>query len=237
METSLHRQLKMHYAASEDDTEVVVGNYRIDAIAPCGELIEIQYASLGALRDKTCKLLQDSDRSLRIVKPILERKRLVTLTKRGGKVKRARMSPKRGEMLDIFEDLVHFSTVFPRKNLTLEVVLIESEESRVDRARPTRRGKKFRVIDQSLCQVGKAVQLRAATDLLLLLPTERMPEYFDTAELASALEKPRWFAQKIAYCLRKTGAAVLDGKRGNAQLYRLPELPRKTLETLLPGAA
>jgi hypothetical protein len=221
METSLHRQLKLHYAASEGDTEIVVGSFRIDAVAPCGELIEIQYASLGALRDKTRKLLEDPTRSLRIVKPILARKRLVTLTQRGGKVKRTRMSPKRGDLLDVFEDLVHFSNVFPCANLTLEVVLIESEETRVDRSRPTRRGKRFRVIDQRLCEVGLSVQLRTAADLLTLIPTQMLPATFDTAELAAALERPRWLAQKVAYCLRMTGATVLDGKRGNSQLYRV----------------
>ncbi|MEZ6138593.1 MAG: hypothetical protein R3C53_27230 [Pirellulaceae bacterium] len=66
------------------------------------------------MRDKTQQLLSRSSHHLRIVKPILVRKRLVTLNKPDGDVIRTRMSPKRGELLDIFEDLVHFSTVFPQ---------------------------------------------------------------------------------------------------------------------------
>ena len=42
METSLHRQLKLHYAVCAEQTEVVVEGYRIDAISPSGELIEIR---------------------------------------------------------------------------------------------------------------------------------------------------------------------------------------------------
>jgi hypothetical protein len=221
VETSLHRQLKLHYAASPEQTEVVVDGFRIDAISDSGELIEIQNASLGALRDKTRTLLDSSKHRLRIVKPILIRKRLVTLAKPGGKVLRARMSPKRGQLLDIFEDLVHFSTVFPRKRLTLEVVLIEAEETRVDRVRRRRRGKAYRTLDQSLLSVGDSIQLRTNHDLLGQLPIQHLPMPFDTAELAAAMGRPRWMAQKVAYCLRCTGAAKLEGKRGNAQLYRV----------------
>lgn len=135
METSLHRQLKEHFAATAEQTEVQLDGFRIDAIAPSGELIEIQHAGLGALRDKTRRLLTRSRHSLRIVKPIVARKlRVVTLAKRDGEVIRSRMSPKRGELIDLFQDLVHFADVFPMKRLTLEFVLIEAEEVRIDRA-------------------------------------------------------------------------------------------------------
>lgn len=220
METSLHRQLKMHYAASDEQTEVTVDGFRIDAISKSGELVEIQHASLGALRDKTRQLLSNTKHQLRIIKPIIGRKRLVTLTRRDGSVKRTRMSPKRGELLDVFEDLVHFSSVFPRQRLTLEVVLIEAEEVRIDRKRPTRRGRRYTSLDQRLVDVLGSLQLRTRTDLLRQLPLETLPNPFCTAELAAALGKPRWFAQKVAYCLRETGAVKLHGKRGNSLIYK-----------------
>ena len=51
METTLHQQLKRRYAQDDDSTEVVLGKYRIDAIRD-DELIEVQCASLSAIRDK-----------------------------------------------------------------------------------------------------------------------------------------------------------------------------------------
>lgn len=222
METSLHKQLKQYYAPSAEQTEVSVDGFRIDAIAESGELIEIQHASLGALRDKTNKLLKNTKHRLRIVKPILARKRIITLTRKDGSVQRSRMSPKRCDLLDMFEDLVHFATVFPKARLTLEIALIEAEEIRVDRSRPTRRGKKYRSIDQRLVAVENSIELRTRADLIDQLPIQFLPSPFDTAELGAAMNRPRWFAQKVAYCLRKTGAAKLAGKRGNSQLYRVP---------------
>ncbi len=220
METSLHRQLKMNYATSVSNTEVTVHGYRIDAIGRRGELIEIQHASLGALRDKTRCLLAEQPKRVRIVKPIIARKTLVTLDAPGGEVLRRRLSPKRGDVLDIFLELVHFGTIFPHPKLILEVVMIEAEETRIDRARPSRRrGKRYKTLEQSLVGIESRIEFAKLNDLLALLPLSELPQPFDTAELAAAMSKPRWFAQKVAYCLRQAGAAKLVGKRGNSQLF------------------
>lgn len=227
METSLHRQLKQHFAAAAEQTEVSVGSFRIDAISTSGELIEIQHAGLGALRHKTRQLLGSSQCALRIVKPIIARKRVVTLDRRGGAVLRSRMSPKRMELIDLFQDLVHFADVFPMRRLTLEFVLIEAEELRTDRQNKRRRGKQYQTLDQRLVHVGESIELRTAHDLLGLLPIETLPSPFDTAHLANSLGKPRWFAQKVSYCLRQTGCVKLVGKRGNSQLYRFPPRYRR----------
>ncbi|GAB5405909.1 MAG: hypothetical protein Aurels2KO_41400 [Aureliella sp.] len=228
METSLHKQLKHRYASEESQTEVVFEGYRIDAIADNGELIEIQHASLGALRDKTRKLLKNTKKTLRIVKPILARKRVSTLDGPDGEVIRSRMSPKRGEIIDVFEDLVHFSSVFPLRRLILEVLLVETEEIRIDRERPSRRGKKYKTLDQRLTSVDQATELRLKSDLVRLLPYKSLPRVFDTSQLAEAIGRPRWLAQKVAYCLRETGAAKIAGKEGNSLKYSLMPIRAKT---------
>ncbi|MEM9367710.1 MAG: hypothetical protein AAGD07_17095 [Planctomycetota bacterium] len=55
-ETTLHRDLKRHYAPSDAFTEVALGAYRIDVVRG-EELIEIQCASLSAIRQKIRVLL------------------------------------------------------------------------------------------------------------------------------------------------------------------------------------
>ncbi len=224
METSLHRQLKLLYASTADKTEIGVLGFRIDAIGRRGELIEIQHASLGALREKTKRLLNEQTKRVRIVKPIIARKTIVTLDAPGGEVIRRRQSPKRGVMLDIFIDLVHFGTVFPHPKLTLEVVLIEAEETRIDRAQTSRRGKRYQTLEQKLIGVQSRTEFSKLADLLRHIPVQQLAQPFDTAELAAALCRPRWFAQKVAYCLRQSGAARLAGKRGKSQLYETTKL-------------
>lgn len=228
VETTLHQQLKSLYAGDESSTEVRLGGFRIDAIAEDGELIEIQHASLGALRNKTRKLLSArGQRRLRIVKPIVRSKRITTLCSQKGKVLRSRMSPKTGDWLDLFADLVYFVGVFPRRGLTLEVVLIDAEEFRIDRIPKRRRGKKYQSLDIQLLALGDRINLTSVADLMRRMPLQQLDGSFDTKQLALALKKPRWLAQKAAFCLRTIGGIIPVGKCGNSQLYCVPTAASK----------
>ena len=217
METSLHQQLKLHYARDESQIEVVMGNYRIDAIAG-GRLIEIQHGSLGAIRDKIAKLLEDH--RVTVVKPIVALKHLVKLDERGGNVLDRRRSPKRGQLLDVFDELVYFTRVFPHRRLTLEVALVEVEELRYPGhgRRRRRRANDFVVEDQRLLEIVETHRFRTLTDLRKMLPSG-LPKSFHTGHLADRLEVRRHIAQRMAYCLRETGAIHPVGKQGNAVMY------------------
>src|SRR5262245_49395219 len=122
METSLHRQLKERYAVDGATIEERVGRYRIDVVRG-KQLIEVQLASLTAIRDKIAVLVKKHD--VLLVKPVIITKHLVKLRREGGEVVSRRRSPKRRSLLDVFEELVHFTRVFPHRRLTLEVLLIE----------------------------------------------------------------------------------------------------------------
>lgn len=212
METSLHRQLKRLYAGPRATLEVPIDGYRIDAVAD-GQLIEIQHGPLIAIRRKVRDLVERH--RVLLVKPIVARKMLVKRARRGKNVTR-RLSPKRGTILDLFDELVYFTKVFPHPNLTLETPLVEIEEWR---APPRRRSRKpYRVEDQKLLRLLNSHRFCTAADLLPLLPDD-LPMPFHTGHLAQALSIERWVAQRIAYCLRCTGAIVAVGKQRNAHLY------------------
>ena len=66
MEHSIHRQLKSLYVTDTDQHEVTIDGFRIDAVDE-ERLIEIQYGSLGAIRDKIRRLLRSHD--VLVVKP------------------------------------------------------------------------------------------------------------------------------------------------------------------------
>ena len=216
METSLHRELKQRYAGN-GATEVRVDGFRIDAVA-AGSLIEIQHASLASLRTKLERLL--GGHQVLVVKPIVVRKRIVKRARRGGTVRSWRFSPKRGRAIDLFEELVYFTRIFPHRNLTLETPLVEIEEWRVPGhgRRRRRRADDFQIEDQKLIAVREVRRYRNAGDLLSLLPGG-LERPFHTGHLAEQLDVPRWAAQRIAYCLRQTGAVCQVGKAGNALLY------------------
>ena len=217
METTLHRQLKALYAGVEGRMEERVDGYRIDAI--CGEqLVEIQHGGLAAIRAKIAVLLKNHD--VLVVKPLVVRKQLVKLAKRGGRELSRRLSPKQETLLDLFHELVYFTRVFPHPRLTLQTPLVEVEERRYPghgRRRRWRRNDHV-VEDQRLLTVLDIHEFQTAADLLSLLPAD-LPQPFHSGHLATALGIRRWIAQRIVYCLRHMGAATPCGKAGNVVLY------------------
>jgi hypothetical protein len=217
METSLHRQLKDHYWTEGAVLEQRIGRYRIDVARP-GELVEIQVASLTAIRDKIAALVKEH--RVLLVKPIIAKKTLVKLGREGGRVLERRTSPKRGQILDVFDELVHFTRVFPHRRLTLEVPLVEIEEWRYPGhgRRRWRRAGDHQVEDQRLIAVLEVHRFKTAGDLRKFLPAA-LPRTFHTGQLAEQMGVQRWIAQRMAYCLREMGAVKTVGKKGGAWLY------------------
>jgi hypothetical protein len=225
METSLHRQLKAIYARDDARTEVAVGKYRIDVVTD-GLLVEVQHAPLVAIRDKVRELL--AEHRLLLVKPIVARKLLVKRARKNGGVVARRSSPKRGTLIDLFDELVYFTQVFPHDNLTLDVPLVDIEEWRYPGhgRRRRRRASDHVVEDQRLVALRQLHRFRTAADLARLLPSD-LPAPFHTGHLAAALHVERWVAQRIAYCLRRMGAAQQVGKHRNARLYKMVPASQK----------
>lgn len=218
MESSLHKQLKELYSDNSAEVEQKLGRYRIDVVRD-SELIEIQHGSLAAIRDKVADLT--TKHRVLVVKPIIVRKRLVKLKSLGGRIVERRLSPKCGSILDLFDELVYFTRVFPHPNLTLETPLVDIEEWRYPGhgRRRYRRQNDHIIEDQKLTKLHEIHRFQTRRDLLRLIPAD-LPDPFHTGHLAEAMQVPRSKAQQIVYCLRKTAALDDCGKQVNARLYR-----------------
>ena len=219
METSLHRELKQRYALPGAQLEVKLGNYRIDVVNG-RQLVEVQHGSLAAIRRKLQALLPEHP--ILLVKPVIARKMLIKQKRAGGKVVSRRMSPKQQSMIDAFDELIYLTRVFPHPNLAIELVLVELEEWRYPGHGRRRRWRTsdYIVADQKLVAITNVHRLQSIWDLQNLLP-ETLPKNFHSADLAELLNVRRPVAQRIAYCLRQTGAAQQVGKLGNTRLYEL----------------
>ena len=137
-------------------------------------------------------------------------------SRREGPVLSTRFSPNRGALLDIFDDLIGMVRIFPHCNLEIEVLGVVIEEIRIPRrCRPG-----YRVVDRCLSEVHESTSLVEARDLWALLPvTCHQQEQFTTHDLSLKIDRPLSFAQRVAYCLRLTGAARVVGKSGNRLIY------------------
>ena len=219
METSLHRQLKEEFRLPDSEIEVKLGRYRIDVVNE-GRLVEIQQSGLSAIRDKIKHLLKQKY-EVEVIKPLVTKKRLVKLDRKAGKIVDSRWSPKKGTVLNLFDELVHFTRVFPHRNLKLVVPLVQIEEIRYPGHGKRRRWRRndFQIADRCLLEVESIHEFCTARDLQRLLP-KSLPKKFGTKDLAEKMAISRSFAQQIAYVLRHTRSTKVVGKEGNAIIYK-----------------
>ncbi|MEA3377303.1 MAG: hypothetical protein U9R72_14020 [Chloroflexota bacterium] len=215
-EQPLHAALKRRYAPPGSRLEAEVDGFVVD-VAREDLLVEIQTGNFSAIKEKITRLTDHHP--LLLVYPIPREKWLLKLPQdRSGQTKR-RKSPKRGRAEEVFKELVSFPALICRDTFSLEVVFTQEEEVR--RHDPRRwRNRGWVTVERRLLDVVDRRTFRQPTDLASLLPQD-LPDPFTTADLAAAMDGPRWLAQKMAYCLRNVDAITPVGRQGRSNLYAL----------------
>ncbi|UCE87396.1 MAG: hypothetical protein JSU66_06680, partial [Deltaproteobacteria bacterium] len=180
-EKSLHAQLKLWYARPGDRFEVPVDGYVVDIVR--GDLlIEIQTGSFSSIRRKLRAL--SAAHPLRLVYPIPREKWIVKLPpgrRKGTRVGTVRRrSPKRGDAVHLFEELVAFPDLVAEPRFSIEVLLTVEEELRQLGPRARRRRRGWSTLERRLVDVVGRHVFDGPADLARLLPAA-LPEPFGTA--------------------------------------------------------
>lgn len=213
---SLHSQIKEWYAQPGDKFEVEIDGFIVDIVRN-DLLIEVQTKNFSAIRKKLRHLVRNHP--LRLVYPLPQEKYIVHVDeKNGSKILSRRRSPKKGNLLDLFDELIRIPDLFNNKNFSLEVLMIKEKEVRCKNGKGSWRRRGVSIKDRKLLEVVASTQLEGKQDFLNFLPST-LPQPFSNKNLAQAHKIPAWKARFIAYCLKKMGAVVQVGKRGNEQLF------------------
>ena len=215
-EKALHAALKDWYVQPGDRVEVPLDGYVIDIVRD-DLLIELQTRNFSAIKTKLRDLTKRHP--VRLLYPLAAEKWIVKWPTEERPKSSRRKSPKRGKLLDVFHELVSLPELLLHPNFSLHVLLIQEEEVRRHDPRRGWRRKGWVTHERRLLEVQEEVVFDQPDDFAFLLP-EELPSSFTTAELAQALQSPRHFAQKMAYCLVRMQSITQIGKRGNAKVYR-----------------
>lgn len=219
-ESTLHAALKAYCAQPGDEFEVPVNGYVID-LRRGDRLIEIQTGNFGAFKRKLPALLDEY--RVRVVHPIAVEKWITRVSAAGEKVGR-RKSPRRGNLADLFLELVSIPELAAHPNFSLEVVLIREEEIRTP-ARPPKRKrrwkKEWRTHDRRLLEVLDWEVFETPLDYAQRFIPRDLPQPFTNRTLAKALGQPVFIAQKITYCFRKLGLIEPVGKKGRSMQFEV----------------
>jgi hypothetical protein len=214
-EKPLHAGLKEWYQAASDQAEVPLQGYVVDILRG-NEIIEIQTGNFSAIKRKLQKLSKTNP--VRLVFPIPFEKWILKLpVNRADGVSR-RKSPKRGDIFNLFDELVRIPEMMGQDNFMLEVVFTREEElRRFDRRRAWRR-KGWVIEERRLLEIVDRRIFSTPADVSALLPLT-LPDSFTTADLAREIARPKRVAQKMTYCLKKMGQIQEVGKKGRHILY------------------
>ncbi len=224
-ETSLHDALKRAYARPGDRFEVPVEGSIIDIVRSDGELVEVQTASLRALRRKLEKLC--AGHRVRVVHPVIARKTIVRVDHATGQATRGRASPKKGDLWSAFDELVKASWIPATRNLSLELAFVRVRETWVNDGEGSWRRKGSRVRDRELEEIVETKVFSKRSDWTALIP-KTAPRPWSSANLAEALGIRQDRARKILYVFAKAGFAAECGKDGNRKLYEPAKARRST---------
>jgi len=196
-EGSLHAALKQHYYEPGDVFELPFERFVIDIVRDEGtadeRLIEIQTSAFGAMGAKLDRLL--ADHRLLLVHPIA----VVTMLERPDA--KARRSPKRGSVYNLFDELVSIPTLLDHPNLELDVVLVSVAKTQVHDPKARRGRGGWRTVDRRLHKILSVEHFADVGALSHLLPGG-LPATFTTADIAAQAGIGRDLAQKLAYCFK-----------------------------------
>jgi hypothetical protein len=214
-EGPLHAAIKHMLARAGDRLEVPIGAFVIDLVRADGELVEVQTGGFSALGRKLDALL-DAHR-FRIVYPVAAERRIVRVDE-NGEITSVRRSPRRADVIEVFDKLVAFPSLLTHPHLTVEVLLLR--EDHVRGGRPERVGRRTRDPgERRLIDVLDRAEFRSPGDILRALPA--LPsDPFSTRELAELFGCSTPLAQRAAYCLRMMGIIEAAGKRGRTPLHQ-----------------
>ncbi len=217
-EGALHAALKERYARLRGgQVERVVDGFVVDVVAP-GELIEIQTGGFAGARRKLERLVEGH--RVALVHPVPAEKWLIVVDG-GGAIVRQRRSPRRGQPLDLFDELVHLPALVAHRNFRVELLLTTEEEVRgpLPAGVRSRYPRAWRRLDRRLVGILETRRIDRPSDLLGLLP-DGLPPAFTTADIVAASGRSKRLAMRAVYCLERCAVIERDGRRGRHAAYR-----------------
>lgn len=217
-EKTLHAVVKNYVEPDEDFHEVPLEGYVADVYRD-GHVFEIQTANFNTLRDKLRAFLPLYQ--VTIVYPVPATKWLRWIDIETGEVTERRKSPKRGTPQEVFRELYRIKSFLKDPNLSVRILMIDVEESRLldgwsgDKKKGSHRHDRIPVdLVEDLC-------LERAEDYRMLVPPEL--ETFDSKEYAKAARLTVSRAQTALNVMHYLGVVDRIGKRGRGYLYEVPE--------------
>jgi len=214
-ETSLHSAVKDWCSLPGDQFEAEVDGFVVDIVRD-GLLIEVQTRNFSAIKEKLKSLLRQH--RVRLIYPIAKEKQIIQVDPVTGRQTRRRRSPRRGDVCDLFRELIWMPELVLDANLSIEVLMVKEEEVRCDDGKGSWRRRGTSIKDRRLVEVVDRAIFAKREDYLKLLPGD-LAQPFTNRSLAMRMDLGISQTRKMTYCLKKMRAIDEIGRDRNQRLY------------------
>ncbi len=217
-EKRLHRILKRYITTDASCYEVKLGRYIADIVTE-DTIYEIQTASFRALGAKVKYYLNETDKNVVLIHPVICEKTLIRADRESGEVLRVKRSPKKETDIAAVGNIYHLSESFPNERLCICLAHIKAEEYRFGEARRYCKSGRY---DSDLrpCELMDIHTLSTKEHLRKIIPEELLTREFDTNEFSKTTKlKGRALYYSLgALCLADVLCKRKDGKK---YIYKL----------------
>ncbi|MCR5791943.1 MAG: hypothetical protein K6G65_02130 [Lachnospiraceae bacterium] len=218
-EKTIHAVLKEFMEPREECQEVKVGTFYADIKNEEG-IIEIQSRSFNALRKKLSYFLEQE--KVTIVYPVPYVKWLYWMNPETGELSKKRKSPKKGTPYEILRELYRIKPFLKHENLSLCIVLMDMEETRMLNGWSQDKKKGSTRYDRIPTRLEEIITIKTLQDYKKLIPEslKYKKEGFLVKDYAKATGLSASKAGTAVNVLREVGAISLIGKQGKAYVYQ-----------------
>ena len=218
-EKTLHAVVKNYVEPDEDYHEVPLLGYVADVYRD-GNVYEIQTANFNAMRGKLKAFLKEFH--VTIVYPVPAVKWLRWIDEETGEVTDRRKSPKKGTPQAVFRELYRIKPFLTDPNLSICILMIDMEESRLLNGWSADRKKGSCRYDRLPVDLVEEIHLDCVQDYRMLVPPEL--EHFTSRDYAKAARLTVNRAQTALKILYDLGIVERVGKEGNSFIYAVTEV-------------
>lgn len=214
-EKILHAVLKWMWDNDPTHHEQKIGPFVAD-IFDGERIIEIQTRQFNTLRSKLEAFLPVVP--VTIVYPMASRKWLVWLDPLTGEATKRRLSPKKGNPIEVVLELYKINAFLDHPHLRITVVLLEMEEQRWLSGWSDDKKKGSRRHERIPLKMDGMVMLSQPSDYLQLLPSD-LSEAFTSVQLAKHAKISLRTAQTALRILERLNQIVSIGKDGRHKKF------------------
>ncbi len=222
-EKSVHLALKQFFESNPDNTEVKVGGFVADIRNGTG-IHEIQTSGFGKMRNKLEAFL--SEEAVEIIYPVITSRNVRWVSPDTGEIEKEYKSPKHDVPAVIFKELLYLGEHLYSPSLTITVVTLEADETRLldgYGADKRRRATKYDIVPTKLCDV---MMFTSPYELGALLPYADGDVVY-IKELKKYMKLGGRNGSAAIKVLENIGIIEKDGKDGRLVRYKVHKNERQ----------